>query len=29
VEEQKRKEEYAAYNLGKKGLGKGSMQMGG
>jgi hypothetical protein len=29
VEEQKRKEEYEAYNLGKKGLGKGSMQMGG
>ena len=28
-EEQKRKAEYAKYNLGSKGIGKGSMQMGG
>jgi hypothetical protein len=29
VEEQKRKADYAKYNLGSKGFGKGSMQMGG
>jgi ribosomal protein L12E/L44/L45/RPP1/RPP2 len=29
TENEKRKEEYAKYNLGSKGFGKGSMQMGG
>jgi hypothetical protein len=29
TEDRKRKEEYAKYGLGSKGLGKGSMQMGG